>query len=331
ADTMVQCALFGSGNKFEASGKANFSKNLWPVDLSQDRPRQTVEVRATSPGGTTKTKLPIRTLYPVAVYNLHPSAAGDSLRDGEGLTVGDDGTFALLADDDTPAIWRLDFRTAALTKVFAPVKGGSIKGPEGLTRGTAPGEYLMSDDDGAQILTLSFGADGKLEEKKRESTKDIFGYPEGIEMVGESLAFVGNSQLLLVDAATRQPRPGFPVKYDLKPFGSHTGGVGYDGVRLWLTAAGYTKASQQNDRSLLLNADATSGAIREAYSLGEYASDPRSVSIHDGLVYVIDGYATPTLPGGTEPNRLGVKVFVFSLTPIGDPMAMITHFPLRRK
>ncbi|MBC7807120.1 MAG: right-handed parallel beta-helix repeat-containing protein, partial [Akkermansiaceae bacterium] len=97
ADTMVQCALFGSGNKFEASGKANFSKNLWPVDLSQDRSRQTVEVRATSPGGTTKTKLPIRALYPVAVYNLHPSAAGDSLRDGEGLTVGDDGTFALLA------------------------------------------------------------------------------------------------------------------------------------------------------------------------------------------------------------------------------------------
>jgi hypothetical protein len=190
---------------------------------------------------------------------------------------------------------------------------------------------LLADDDGAQIIALSLEAQAAGRVTGRQSTTGLFEVPEGIERFGGALALVGNNRLLVADARSRAPRKGFPVQYALEGYGSHIAGVGWDGKELLLTASAYTQASQQNDRSLLLAVNPATGDITRAWHLGDYSSDPRGVAVRDRLVYVVDGYHSPTLPDGKEPNRLGLKLFVFALSPVTRPQEYTAHMPLRRQ
>ena len=82
---------------------------------------------------------------------------------------------------------------------------------------------------------------------------------------------------------------------------------------------------------LLFAADPSNGEVRAVWSLGDYSSDPRGVAVAGGLVFVADGYGTPMLPGGTVPNRQGLKVFVFAPGEIEDLGKYLHLLPLRQR
>ena len=126
-------------------------------------------------------------------------------------------------------------------------------------------------------------------------------------------------------------RPGFPVAYTFKGYGSHVAGVAVDGKRLLMTASAYGGKTPYNDRGLLFAADPAAGDVTDVWSLGDYSCDPRGVAVRNGLVYVCDGYTTAKLPDGMGPNRQGLKLYVFALGPVTDLSAYQQRLLLRQR
>ncbi|MDX1931933.1 MAG: right-handed parallel beta-helix repeat-containing protein [Capsulimonadales bacterium] len=331
AGTMVACGLFGSHNLFSEPGRANLSENLSPARL--ERGDERTVARWTTPSGRREATVAIRGLYPVAFYDLAQDPNGVGVRDAEGLVVSADGKFAFIADDDTPEIWRLNLADANLSPALTPGKGGPLKGPEGLTRlPDAPDRYLLSDDDGTQIVELYLPATGRGEIRRQTSIGEVFDYPEGAERFGRFLAFVGNSRLLVTDAGTLRAQPGFPITYSVPEYANHIAGIAFDGQSLLLTAAAYTQRRPVTDRSLLLAVTPADGTLTDAWHLGDYTNDPRGLDVRQGLIYLVDGYANRLLPDGKEINRLGRKLWVFSVRPpsLSQVRDYADRLPLRR-
>jgi len=336
ADAMVQAGLFGERNTFDHCGKADLSPNLGPVDLRAGRTDEKVTVQTTVAGNTTSRELPVQWLTPVAIYDLQHDPQGKHVSDAEGVEVDPESARALIGDDNARAIWSLDLRTAQLvgklpTNPF-PGSDTRITGPEGFAFDPEDKTrmWLAGDDDKTVVVfSLAKASFGQI--LATRGTKACHGYPEGVAHAGERVYFVGGKALAAGDRTTLERCPGFPVSYRFEGYGSHVAGIAFDGKQLLMTASGYGGKTKFNEKGLLVAADPATGQVSAAWSLGRYSSDPRGVAVAGGLVFVCDGYGTPTLPGGKVPNRQGLKLFVFATGKVDDLGTLLRWLPLRRR
>lgn len=332
---MVQAGLFGCDNSFAECGRADISSNLGPVDIRRTSTADKAVVYMTSGGERRKKELPVHSFIPLAIYDLRRDPDGRGVKDAEGLALAEEGR-AFVADDNTPAIFELDLSNGLLKRMIptAPFPHSEVTatGPEGLCVDPAePARLWAANDDGKEVFLLYLEDDrfGKVAE--RFSTLDFHKMPEGLERVRDTLYINGGNTLTAVDVVTKALRPGFPVVYEFPDYGNHIAGIGYDGKRLILCASAYTKQNPINDQGLLFAADLETGEVSEVWSLAGYSNDPRGVAIKDGLIYLVDGYGIEMLPDGKEPNRLGLKVFVFAPSSTRDLTPYVPLLPLRRQ
>jgi len=335
-EAMVKAGLYGSGNTFENCGKGEVSPNVGPVDLRKDRTAESVTVEMTVGGQTTKKALPMHTLTPLAVYDLWHDPDGKRVKDAEGVEVDVEGGRIFVADDNSPAIWTMDLRSAQLVAKLRtnPFPGTevTIKGTEGLAFDPDDRARLwLAADDEKKLVVFSAARDSFGKVLEARPAAGFHKYPEGIAHAGDRVYLVGGRELAAGDRKTLKLCPGFPVTYLFEGYGSHVAGVAFDGKRLLISASAYGGKTQYNEKGLLLAADPSTGEVTEVWSLGDYSSDPRGVAVAAGIVYVADGYGTPTLPGGKTPNRQGLKLFVFAAGQVGDLGPYLHLLPLRQK
>jgi len=333
-DFTPRLGVFGNGNSFDASKAGDLSPNLSAFGLAKDRTAHKATVSRTGPDGEKKTDVAVKAPIPLAIYDLAPSPDGQRVLDAEGVEVSPDGKKMYLADDNARSIWVIDTLTARFLQRIpvAPLPGTLtvVKGAEGFAFEPKDDSVVwLTDDEGKAVHQLSLTDDG-MRLRKTYNVRKCHGMPEGLARSNDVLFVIGSNTLTGVSLSDWSVLKGFPVKYSMKPRGSHVAGVCRAGEKLLITATAYGKGREINHGGLLLEADPADGAVSRAWSLADYCNDPRGVSFRNGLVYVCDGLHISKLPDG-QPNRVGMKVLVFAIDEIDSLDRFVEHLPLRQR